>query len=118
MLRFKELRGAKTQEYVAKQVGITQRCYQNYESGARQADYETLIKIAKYFNVTIDYLLGASNAPYGEKGTYNIELAPESDDERKMLDLYREVKKRGGEPAAKTFMEMIEIILQGTKSCS
>jgi transcriptional regulator with XRE-family HTH domain len=29
-----------------------------YEKGARQADYETLVKLADYFDVSVDYLLG------------------------------------------------------------
>ena len=58
MTRLLELRGDKTQEYVAKHTGLTQQSYRNYESGARQANYETLIRLADYFGVTIDYLLG------------------------------------------------------------
>lgn len=111
MLRFKKLRGSRTQAYVAQQIGLTQRTYQNYEIGARQADYDTLIKIAKYYNVTIDYLLGASDAPYGEKANYYIELAPEEEDERKMLDLYRKAKQKGGYALAIKFLESWEVML-------
>ena len=32
-----------------------------YESSAREPDFETLIKIADFFNVTTDYLIGRSN---------------------------------------------------------
>ncbi|MER3120759.1 helix-turn-helix transcriptional regulator [Bacillus altitudinis] len=31
--------------------------YANYERGYRQPDYDTLIKIADFFEVTTDYLL-------------------------------------------------------------
>lgn len=58
MTRLLELRGNKTQEYIAKQTGLTQQSYRNYESGARQANYATLIRLADYFGVSIDYLLG------------------------------------------------------------
>lgn len=58
MIRLIELRGDRTQEYVAKQTGLTQQSYRNYESGAREAKYETLIRLADYFGVSIDYLLG------------------------------------------------------------
>lgn len=34
-----------------------------YETGAREADYETLVKIADYFNVSIDYLLYRTDNP-------------------------------------------------------
>ena len=51
------LRGDRTQEYIAKHTGLTQQAYRNYESGERQAKYAILIRLADYFNVTLDYLL-------------------------------------------------------------
>ncbi|MCH5316298.1 MAG: helix-turn-helix transcriptional regulator [Eubacterium sp.] len=55
--RLAELRGDRTQEYIAKHTGLTQQSYRNYESGERQANYATLIRLADYFGVTLDYLL-------------------------------------------------------------
>ena len=55
--RLIELRGDRTQDYIARQVGLTQQSYRNYESGERQASYATLVKLANYFGVSIDYLL-------------------------------------------------------------
>ncbi|OXS69873.1 helix-turn-helix domain-containing protein [Priestia filamentosa] len=46
-----------TQQRVADFLGITRPAYTAYEQGKRQPDYETLQKIAKYFDVSIDYLL-------------------------------------------------------------
>ena len=34
-----------------------------YETGIHQADYETLIKLANYFDVSIDYLLEQTDNP-------------------------------------------------------
>lgn len=48
----------KTQEDMAKFLGITRPAYTAYESGRRQPDYETLQKLAKFFSVSVDYLLG------------------------------------------------------------
>ena len=47
-----------TQMELAFDLGLPQSTYQQYESGAHQAPYETLIQIADYFGVSIDYLLG------------------------------------------------------------
>lgn len=58
MTRLIELRGDRTQEYIAKHTGLTQQAYRNYESGERKAPYATLIRLADYFNVSLDYLLG------------------------------------------------------------
>ncbi len=50
-----------TQKQVAMNLGIVQQKYQQYESGKYQPDFETLIRIANYFGVSIDYLLGRTN---------------------------------------------------------
>ena len=49
-----------SQQAVADYLGITQQAYANYERMTRQADYETLLKLADFFNVSVDYLLGRS----------------------------------------------------------
>ena len=40
---------------------MSQDTISRYETGERQAGYDELIRIADYFNVSIDYLLGRSN---------------------------------------------------------
>ena len=40
---------------------MNQNTISRYENLEREADYETLIKIADYFNVSLDYLLGRDN---------------------------------------------------------
>lgn len=42
---------------------LTQNSISRYETGEREADYQTLINIADYFNVSIDYLLGRTDNP-------------------------------------------------------
>lgn len=51
------------QNEFANKIGISNVVLSRYESGERRPDYETLEKIADYFNVTTDYLLGRSNTP-------------------------------------------------------
>ena len=48
----------RTQQECANAVGVTLRAWQTYEQGIREPRYETLCKIADFFNVTTDYLLG------------------------------------------------------------
>lgn len=42
---------------------MTQNTISRYETGAFEADYETLIKLADYFHVSIDYLLERTDNP-------------------------------------------------------
>ena len=52
-----------TQKQIAEKLEISPRAYQHYELGTREPNIEMLIKIAKLFNVSIDYLLGRTNNP-------------------------------------------------------
>lgn len=63
--RIKELRKRKniTQVRLAIDLGTSQNNISRYESGEREADYATLIKIADYFNVSVDYLLNRTEKP-------------------------------------------------------
>lgn len=44
-------------------LGLAESTVSLYETGKRQPDNDTLVKIANFFGVTIDYLLGVSNDP-------------------------------------------------------
>lgn len=60
MLRIRELRSKLNikQKDLAKELCIPANTFNQYETGKRQPDYETLKRIAEYFNVSVDYLLG------------------------------------------------------------
>lgn len=59
MIKLKELREAAkmSQAELAKQLNLSQRVISSYETGINEPDIQTLKNIAKYFNVSIDYLL-------------------------------------------------------------
>mgnify|MGYP002579452488 CR=1 FL=1 len=67
--RLRELRKERhvTQKDMGEILGIQLRSYQCYESGDRRPDYEKLVALADYFDVTTDYLLGRSDVR-GEHG--------------------------------------------------
>lgn len=62
-LRFLRKKKHITQQRLAIDLDMNQNTVSRYESGKRQADYETLIKIADYFDVSLDYLLERTNNP-------------------------------------------------------
>lgn len=58
----RDRKGVKQRE-VAEQIGITERAYQYYEGNRRRPDYEMLVALADYLEVTTDYLLGRTDTP-------------------------------------------------------
>lgn len=64
-MRLKFLREQRkiSQVKLAMDLDMNQNSISRYETGAHQADYETLIKFADYFNVSIDYLLERTDNP-------------------------------------------------------
>lgn len=50
-----------TQVKVANDLKLSRQVYNFYENGKRNPDMQTLIKIADYYGVSIDYLLGRTN---------------------------------------------------------
>ncbi|SHH73526.1 helix-turn-helix domain-containing protein [Sporanaerobacter acetigenes] len=61
--RLKELREEKNllQKDLAKHLNISTSAYGYYEQGKRNPDTETIEKLADFFNVSTDYLLGRTN---------------------------------------------------------
>lgn len=46
-----------SQTELAEKLGVSQRTVSSWELGARQPDYDTLLKLARFFGVTTDDLL-------------------------------------------------------------
>lgn len=61
--RLKKLRKTRkiSQLKLAMDLNMNQNTISRYENLEREADYETLIKLADYFGVSIDYLLGRTD---------------------------------------------------------
>lgn len=59
-IRIKELRTDNdyTQEQVANYLGIKQTVYSRYETGKNDMKIEYLVKLANYYGVSADYILG------------------------------------------------------------
>ena len=79
------------QKDFAESIGISRERYHNYESGKREPDNDTLIRIAKGLSVTPNYLLGISDRP------------PLSDSEDEVWELRREMAER---PEMKTLFSL------------
>jgi len=64
-VRLRELRASKnvTQKQVAESTGLSERGYQNYELGIREPSLDNINKLADFFEVSTDYLLGRTDNP-------------------------------------------------------
>lgn len=68
-MRLKELRKKKgiSQLRLATDLNTTQNTISRYETGEREPGIGELIKIADYFNVSVDYLIGRTDNPLTNK---------------------------------------------------
>ena len=81
------------QKDVANALGISRATYSNYESGLRSPDPDMLIKIAEFYGVSVDELLG-----YTPKNRTTDILRS---DERILLKKYRSLSGKGRERTLK-----------------
>jgi transcriptional regulator with XRE-family HTH domain len=72
---------------IAKSIGVTYRHYQRYENGEAEPTLNVIIKLANYFGVSIDYLVGRIQKDY-------LTLLEEAEDEY-LLALALEREKNG-----------------------
>ena len=65
--RIKDLRTDidKTQENFAKELNMHKTTYVRYENGDREPPFEFIIKLANFYNVSIDYIAGRTNDKKG-----------------------------------------------------
>ena len=54
-----------SQDEVSRVIGVTQSAYGYYETGRNTPIVENLVKLAKFFDVTTDYLLGQTDNKHG-----------------------------------------------------
>lgn len=88
-MRLKEMRKASglTQREVATYVGVNQNTYSYWENGKTKIDSESIAKLAKLFNVSIDYLLDGSPCKTNIENFISEKPAVRSDHE-KLLGVY------------------------------
>jgi transcriptional regulator with XRE-family HTH domain len=110
--KMKELRKEKgiSAKEAAKELEIKYPTYSNYENNNRMPDYETLIKIAKYYGVNIQEFTLPPGWELTEKNgvvTEGINLEALNNVKRKkLLDNYEKLNETGKKEASKRVWEM------------
>ena len=65
-MRLKDLREDRdlTQSYIAEKLHIKQNTYSNYENGNREIPINALVKLALFYETSVDYILDLTDEPY------------------------------------------------------
>ncbi len=101
--RIRELRedNDKTQKEIAEYLGTPYQYYAVYEKGGSEISFERAIMLAKYYNVSLDYIAGLTNEKHGAVSTTELEkkiicavseLSPRA--QRSLLDFINELTDR------------------------
>lgn len=100
-----------TQKQLAQKINVTHVSISGYESGNRSPDTDTLQKLADYFEVSTDYLLGRTNTPETSTKSQNDEAEFQAFINDPELQVwYKELPKSDEEELRKlrTIWEMIK----------
>ncbi len=52
-----------TQDQLVKLLGMHKTTYTNYEQGKREPPFSLMIRLAEFYNVSLDYLAGLTDTP-------------------------------------------------------
>lgn len=119
MNRIRELRkdSALTLKELANKIGVAESTLSLYETGGREPDYATLLRIANYFRVSTDYLLGRDvitqeERAAGWRDTKSIDVTPIEDE---MLQWFRELGKTYGKEMQQAQINIIKNLIEVKK---
>lgn len=83
-----------TKKDVAGFLKIDQSTYGKYELGKREPDYDTLLRIADFFDVSLDFLLGRSDLHKPEvKALHNLDTSGLPEEAIRQVEEYIELIK-------------------------
>lgn len=85
LLEWRELRECKQQQ-VADAIGVSRATYANYECGRRSPDMKVLLRLAEFYGISLDELVGCN------RNGAETALTPQ---DRKLLKKYRQLTDAG-----------------------
>lgn len=95
--RLKSLRSSHSisQATLAKILGVTQQAVGKWEVDKATPDYDTLRNVAKYFQVSVDFLLELTDTPDASPAPPVASAPPIAPQDRELLRKYHELDQRG-----------------------
>lgn len=113
MNNLKKIRKSKkyTQQEIADYLNVSRNTYSRYERDVFKMDHDTLIKLSKYFNVSVDYIIGNIDEPVTlDELQFLKELKIKSDDELLSSGKYDFVDDSGKRISKEDIKKMLEIL--------
>ncbi|MBQ8944414.1 MAG: helix-turn-helix transcriptional regulator [Clostridia bacterium] len=89
-----------SQQKLAEAVGVSQQSINKYENQSVEPEIAVLIKIADYFSVSVDYLIGRTSSP-------DFNVSSLTKDEKMLLSSYKHLNKNE--------KEIIKLVLENHK---
>ena len=80
-----------SQHKLAEMVGVSQQAINKYENHNIEPDIDTLIKLADYFETSVDFLIGHTDIDHVIEPVTEFEL---NQDEAELLENYRRLSKK------------------------
>ncbi|MBQ8134430.1 MAG: helix-turn-helix transcriptional regulator [Clostridia bacterium] len=80
-----------SQQQLAEIIGVTQQSINKYENHKIEPDIQTLIKLAEYFNTSVDYLIGHTDIDHVIETVVSYDLNRE---EAILIEYYRRLSKK------------------------
>ena len=98
---------------LAKKLGIPNQNISNYEREFRHPDYDTLQKIADFFEVSIDWLLGRTDdpSPPEKEIQFTFKGKPLDDELRELLTIILERLEKADEGERRFYVRMLRRIM-------
>ena len=84
LLEWREFYGYK-QRQVAEAIGVNRVTYENYECGRRSPDIDGLVKLAKFYKISLNELVGCNTS-----GSDNLALMPR---DRQLLEHFHQLSE-------------------------
>lgn len=115
-MRLRREKGISMKE-LGKKIGVAESTISQYETGKREPDFETLLKLGEFFNVSVDYLLRGEQ--YHEK-TPALTAKDERDISKKLEEALSQLESSQeglmfqGEPLDDATKELIAISLRNS----
>ena len=112
-MKLKELRDHKglSQKDFAAIIGVPANTYNQWEKEKRSPDYESLLSIADYYQVSVDYLLGRTDESEQTKKPAIGELLELSKNKKEILSLLDQVSEDNREMVDRAVKALIQSII-------